>query len=164
VSPPIRRRRDGRYAIKLDPSVRAVLSTMSEQLSPMIDPDEPMTRRLFPPAYTDQGDRAAEREYRSLVDSALVNHHRQVFAVVAETAEAESLSQAELNAWLSAVGSIRLVLGTRLDVSEDMTAPDPSDPTAPEYALYELLGQLQYLMIEILSAELPEEGRPEGAL
>ncbi|MGD0394276.1 MAG: DUF2017 family protein [Acidimicrobiales bacterium] len=164
MSPPIRRRRDGRYAIKLDPSVRAVLTTMSEQLSPMIGPDEPMTRRLFPPAYTEQADRVAEQEYRSLVDSALVNHHRQAFAVVAETAEADTLSEAELNAWLSAVGSIRLVLGTRLDVSEDMTAPDPSDPTAPEYALYELLGQLQYLMIDVLSAGLPDEGRPEGAL
>ena len=84
--------------------------------------------------------------------------------MVAETAEADTLSEAELNAWLSAVGSIRLVLGTRLDVSEDMTPPDPSDPTAPEYALYELLGQLQYLMIDVLSAGLPDEGRPEGAL
>ena len=97
-------------------------------------------------------------------DSALVNHHRQAFAVVAETAEADTLSEAELEAWLSAVGSMRLVLGTRLDVSEDMTPPDPADPTAPEYALYELLGQLQYLMIEVLAADLPEEGRPEGAL
>ncbi len=144
--------------------MRAVLTTMSEQLSPMIGPDEPMTRRLFPPAYPEQDDRAAEQEYRSLVDNALVNHHRQAFAVVAETAEAETLSEAELNAWLSAVGSIRLVLGTRLDVSEDMAAPDPSDPAAPEYALYELLGQLQYLMIEVLAAELPEEGRQEGVL
>ena len=164
MSAPIRRRRDGRYAIKLDPSVRAVLTTMSEQLSPMIGPDEPMTRRLFPPAYPDEATRVAEQEYRTLVDNALVNHHRQAFAVVAETAQADILSEAELNAWLSAVGSIRLVLGTRLDVSEDMTPPDPADPTAPEYALYELLGQLQYLMVEVLAAGLPDEGRPEGAL
>ncbi len=164
MSAPIRRRRDGRYAIKLDPSVRAVLTTMAEQLAPMIDPDEPMTRRLFPPAYPDKDNRLAEQEYRTLVDDALVNHHRQAFAVVAETAEADVLSEPELNAWLSAVGSIRLVLGTRLDVSEDMAPPEPSDPTAPEYALYELLGQLQYLMIEVLSVDLPEEGRPEGAL
>ena len=54
------------------------------------------------------------------------------------------------------------MLGTRLDVSEDMEAPDPEDPTAPEYALYELLGQLQYLMVEVLAAGLPDEGRPEG--
>ena len=32
-----------------------MLTTMAEQLSPMIGPDEPMTRRLFPPAYTDKG-------------------------------------------------------------------------------------------------------------
>jgi hypothetical protein len=164
VSAPIRRRRDGRYAIKLDPGVRAVLATMSQQLSPVVSPDDPMTRRLFPPAYPDQDAQGAELDYRKLVDSALINHHRQAFATVAETAEADTLSEAELNTWLSAVGSMRLVLGTRLDVSEDMDPPDPSDPTAPEYALYELLGQLQYLMIEVLSAQLPDEGRPEGAL
>jgi hypothetical protein len=164
VSAPIRRRRDGRYAVKLDPGVRAVLATMSAQLAPVIGPDEPMSRRLFPPAYPGESLASAERDYRTLVDSALVNHHRQAFAVVAETAEADILSGPELEAWLSAVGTMRLVLGTRLDVSEDMDPPDPSDPTAPEYALYELLGQLQYLMIEVLDADLPEEGRPEGAL
>ena len=95
----------------------------------MIGPDEPMTRRLFPPAYPERGDRAAEQEYRTLVDNALVNHHRQAFAVVAETAEADTLSEPELNAWLSAVGSIRLVLGTRLDVSEDM---DPAGALRPD--------------------------------
>jgi hypothetical protein len=164
VSTPIKRRRDGRYALKLDPSVRAVLATMSEQLAPVLDPDDPMSRRLFPPAYPGEDTRQAEQEYRSLVDSALVNHHRQAFTVVAETAHADTLSESELTAWLSAVGTMRLMLGTRLDVSEDMDPPDPADPIAPEYALYELLGQLQYLMIEVLSAELPDEGRPEGVL
>ena len=40
-----------------------------------------MTRRLFPPAYTGDDGRSAERDYRALVDSALVNHHREAFAV-----------------------------------------------------------------------------------
>ncbi|MGO8869789.1 MAG: DUF2017 family protein [Acidimicrobiales bacterium] len=164
MSTPIRRRRDGRYAVKLDPSVRAVLVTMAEQLAPVLSPDEPMTRRLFPPAYPGQEGTAAEEQYRSLVDTALVNHHRQTFAVMARTANADTLSEAELNDWLSAVGSLRLVLGTRLDVSEEMEAPDPDHPSAPEYALYELLGQLQYLMIEVLAAQLPGEGRPGGVL
>ena len=83
---------------------------------------------------------------------------------MAETAQSDILTESELTAWLSAVGSLRLVLGTRLDVSEDMEPPDPEDAAAPEYALYELLGQLQFLMIEVLAAELPDEGRPEGAL
>jgi hypothetical protein len=164
VSAPFKRRRDGRYTVKLDPGVRAVLATMSEQLSPVLDPSEPMTRRLFPPAYPGGGEEGAEREYRALVDSALVNHHQQAFAVVGATADADTLSESELTAWLSAVGSMRLVLGTRLDVSEDMDPPRPEDPRAPEYALYELLGQLQYLLIETLSAGLPDEGRPEGVL
>ena len=164
VSAPIRRRRDGRYAIKLDPSVRAVLVTMAEQLSPVLSPDEPMTRRLFPPAYAGEEGQKREAEYRELVDTALINHHRECFAIMAATAEADILTEPELNAWLSAVGSLRLVLGTRLDVSEDMEAPDPEDPSAPEYALYELLGQLQYLMIDGLAAGLPDEGRPGGPL
>jgi len=164
VSAPIRRRRDGRYAVKLDPSVRAVLVTMAEQLAPILGPNEPMTRRLFPPAYAGDDEGGAERDYRKLVDDALVNHHQEAFTLMARTAQADVLTEAELTAWLSAVGSLRLVLGTRLDVSEDMVAPDPEDPTAPEYALYELLGQLQFLMIEVLAAELPDEGRPEGAL
>ena len=164
MSAPIRRRRDGRYAVKLDPSVRAVLVTMAEQLSPILGPDEPMTRRLFPPAYAGENEREREVEYRSLVDTALINHHREAFGMMAATAQADVLTESELDAWLSAVGSLRLVLGTRLDVSEEMEAPDPEDPTAPEYALYELLGQLQYLIIEVLAAGLPDEGRPEGAL
>jgi hypothetical protein len=164
VSAPFKRRRDGRITVKLDPAVRAVLVTMSEQLAPVLDADQPMTRRLFPPAYADEGHARHEQEYRTLVDNALVNHHREAFAVIANTAQSTSLTGPEFDAWLSAVGSMRLVLGTRLDVSEDMVEPAPDDPAAPEYALYELLGQLQYLMIEVLSAELPDEGRPEGAL
>ena len=84
--------------------------------------------------------------------------------MLAETSNADTLSEPELQAWMSAIGSLRLVLGTRLDVSEDMETPDPDDPSAGEYALYELLGQLQYLMVEVLAAELPEEGRPDEML
>jgi hypothetical protein len=164
LSAPIKRRRDGRFAVKLDPEIRALLVTMTEQLSPVIGPDEPMTKRLFPPAYLGDTDVESESEYRQLVDIALANHHREAMALMAKTAEADTLSEAELSAWLSAVGALRLVIGTRLDVSEDMEPPGPEDETAPEYALYELLSQLQYLMIEVLAADLPDEGRPAGAL
>jgi hypothetical protein len=161
---PIRRRRDGRFAVVLDPGVRALLATMAKELSPLLRPDEPMSRRLFPPAYTAGDERRSEDEYRGLVDSALIGHHQDAFAVTAATASAEILDESELNAWLSAIGSMRLVLGTRLDVSEDMDPPDPEGPTAAEYALYELLGELQYVIVEVLAAELPDEGRPEGDL
>ena len=80
------------------------------------------------------------------------------------TAEAESLSEEEFGAWLDAVGTLRLVLGTRLDVHEDMDPPDPQDPMAAEYGLFVFLGELQYLMVEVLADDLPDEGRPEGAI
>jgi hypothetical protein len=164
VSAPFRRRRDGRYVVKLDPSVRAVLATLSQQLLPTLDPHDPMNRRLFPPAYPDADRAGEERAYRDLVDGALVGHHQQAFAVLAETARADTLSESEFAAWMSAIGSMRLVIGTRLDVSEDMAEPAADDPGAPEYALYELLSQLQFLMVELLAAGLPPEGRPEGIL
>ena len=164
MSPVIRRRRDGRYVIKLDPAVRSLIASAAEQLSPMLDPGQPLARRVFPPAYPGAEDQAAEGQYRDLVDNALVGRHQQVFAVLSATSDADTLSESELHAWLSAVGSMRLLLGTSLDVSEEMLPPDPADPTAAEYALYELLGQLQYLIVEVLASELPVEGRPEGTL
>ena len=164
MTAPFRRRRDGRYVVKLDPGVRAVLATLSQQLIPTLDADDPMNRRLFPPAYPDAGQAQEEREYRNLVDGALVNHHRQAFAVLAETARSETLSEVEIHAWLSSIGSMRLVIGTRLDVSEGMAEPAPDAPAAPEYALYELLGQLQFLIVEVLAAGLPPEGRPDRIL
>ncbi len=164
MSSPIRRRRDGSYSVRLDPNVRSVLANLAQQLSPALEMHDPMTRRLFPPAYPGAESHKAEQEYRDLVDNALVNHHRQALAVLARTADAETLSESELNAWLSAVGSLRLVFGTRLDVSEDMVPPGPEDPAAAEYGLYEFLGELQYLMIEVLASELPDGGRPEEAL
>ena len=161
---PIRRRRDGSYAVRLDPTVRAVLRSASQQMVPLLASDDVATRRLFPPAYVG-GERAAEeREYRKLVDNALQSHHRHALAVLADTATADTLSSGEINAWLSAVGSMRLVLGTRLDVSEDTTPPPTNDPAAPEHALYDLLGALQEAIISVLASELPREGEPGRAL
>jgi hypothetical protein len=164
VSSPIRRRRDGRYLIRLDANARTVLADLARQLPEAIGTRDPMVRRLFPPAYT-AGDHAGEeREYRELVDTALVNHHTAALRTLVDTAQADTLSESEFHAWLDAVGSLRLVLGTRLDVHEDMEPPGPEDPRAAEYGLFLFLGELQYLMVEVLADDLPPEGRPEGPL
>ncbi|MGA2836290.1 MAG: DUF2017 family protein [Acidimicrobiales bacterium] len=164
MTSPIKRRRDGRYVIRLDPNARTVLADLARQLPAAIDARDPMVRRLFPPAYTTAELAGAEQEYRELVDTALVNHHTQALEVLVATAQADTLSPTEFDAWLDAIGSLRLVLGTRLDVHEDMEPPDPEDPSAAEYGLFVFLGELQYLMVEVLSEDLPDEGRPEGAL
>jgi hypothetical protein len=163
---PISERRDGRYDIRLDPGVRAVLAAVATQVAGMLEHDRASTVRVFPPAYVgDDAEAAAnERSYRELVDAALRTHHHRALDLVVATAEHDTLSAEELGAWLSAVETMRLTLGTRLDVSEDLQAPHPSDPTAPEFAVYELLGAVQTAIIDALAAELPDDGRPEGAL
>ena len=120
---PFRRRRDGRYTVDVDPKLRTVLASVAEQLGPMIDADDPATTRLFPPAYVGEDTERQEAGYRALVDGALRNHHHRALDVLVETASAPTLTAGELEAWLSAIGSMRLVLGTRLDVSEDMDPP-----------------------------------------
>jgi Domain of unknown function (DUF2017) len=162
VSSPIRKGKDGRYRIRIDETARTVLGDLARQLTPAVATHDPMTKRLFPPAYPDPQLAENEREYRGLVETALVAHHQRALETLASTAQAQTLSEEEVHDWLSAVESMRLVLGTRLDVTEDMPSPRPDDPAAAEYALYEYLGGLQYLLIETLADDLPDEGRPEG--
>jgi hypothetical protein len=163
---PISARRDGRYDIRLDPGVRAVLAAVATQVAGMLEHDRASTVRVFPPAYVGEDAEAAanERSYRELVDTALRTHHHEALDLLVTTAEHDTLSAEELGTWLSAVETMRLTLGTRLDVSEDLRAPDPNDPTAPEFAVYELLGAVQTAIVDALAAGLPDEGRPEGAL
>ena len=162
MSAPIRKGRDGNYRIRIDETARTVLQDLARQLSPAISAHDPMTKRLFPPAYPDPMLADVEREYRGLVETALVTHHQRALETLVATAHADTLSEEEVQDWLSAVESMRLVLGTRLDVSEEMSPPDPNDPSATEYALYESLGGLQYLLVETLASDLPDEGRPES--
>ena len=62
----------------------------------------------------------------------------------------------EAQAWLTALNDLRLVLGTRLDVSDESLLEDlaEDDPRAPELALYAYLSWLQEQLVEALSSEL----------
>ena len=77
--------------------------------------------------------------------------------VVEETAGADRLTGEELEAWLGALESLRLFLGTQLDVTEQTYEQelDPSDPSAPALALYGYLSWLQEQAVEALSSSLP---------
>ena len=59
-------------------------------------------------------------------------------------------------AWLTALNDLRLVLGTRLEVSEDSLLGDlpEDDPRAPDLALYAYLSWLQEQVIEAMAGEL----------
>ena len=76
----------------------------------------------------------------------------RALAELERTAYAERLTEDELRAWLGALESLRLALGTQLDVTEETYAAlDERDPDAPRLALYHWLTWLQEEAIQALS-------------
>ncbi|MBO0713190.1 MAG: DUF2017 family protein [Acidimicrobiales bacterium] len=148
----IRRGRDGLYRLRLPEGERALLRGLPRQVLELVAAGDPSTRRLFPPAYPD--DEEAEAEYRELMRDQLLDHHRHALEIMEETLDADRLDEEQLLAWLSSLNDLRLVIGTRLDVTEDMTPPSPGDPNAPALQLYGYLTWLQATVIDLL-AESP---------
>jgi hypothetical protein len=127
------------------------------QLREALDAGEPTLYRLFPPAHAD--DAAANEDYARLVGSGLVDGKLQALAELERTAHATRLDDDELGAWLGAIESLRLVLGTQLDVTEESYGPlDRSDPDAPRLALYHWLSWLQEEVVQALSESLERGG------
>ena len=143
----IRRDRQGRFRLQLAADDRAVLKTLAPQFRALLeDPAQPVLRRLFPPAYSDPAHEAQQEEYRRLMQDDLVERHREELDLLAATADAETLTEEQLLAWTRALNSLRLVLGTFLDVTEE---DERRRPSSPEEALY---GWLTYLLGETIDA------------
>src|SRR5919201_1851514 len=114
----IRRTRDGDFELRLSSEERELLRRLPVQLSSLLEeaPADPSLRRLFPPAY--DGDADAEAEYRHLMHGELLGKHREALVVLQETTDRDRLRSDEAHAWLTALNDLRLVLGTRLGVTE----------------------------------------------
>ncbi|HEY7381343.1 MAG TPA: DUF2017 family protein [Gaiella sp.] len=149
----IGRARDGSYEVRLPAEERMLLASLPGQLSGLLGTGSPSVRRLFPPAYEDVQE---DEEYRRLVQESLLDGRRAALRVLETTATAERLTAEELEGWLGALESLRLVLGTELDVTEDDAARlDPDDPDAPRRALYHWLSWLQDEAVQALAGSLP---------
>jgi len=135
--------------VDLTPDERAVLRALPAQMTELLAArDDPALRRLFPPAYAAEGDRALDEEYRRLMGDDLLARHQEALSVLEQTADAETLTAEQLDGWMRALNSIRLLLGTRLDVSE---ADDRRLLVDPEHALYYFLGYLQECAVDALA-------------
>ena len=146
---------EGDVLVRLSPEERSLLLGLAGELRAQLEGEsrDPSLRRLFPPAYDDEED---ERAYRELAGDELLSGRRQALELLAATARSDRLSAEEADAWLRALNDLRLVLGTRLDVQEDM----PIDrPKSPEHALYIYLSWLQEQLVAALA---PTESEPGG--
>jgi hypothetical protein len=66
------------------------------------------------------------------------------------------LHHVQVEAWCGALNDLRLVLGERLGVTEELYEQgiDRNDPRAPELALYGWLTWLQGEVVEVLASRL----------
>jgi len=146
------RDRSGRFHPHLGRSEQELLEDLPRQARSSLVAEDPAASRLFPVAYPDNDE--AEAEYRSLMGEGLLAHHQHALDTLAATAGADSVDEDELQQWMGALEVLRLLLGTQLEVSEDMTEIDPTDPQAQHYAVYGYLSMLQGEIIEVLSGAL----------
>ena len=109
--------------------------------------------RLFPAA--NPRDESAEARYVAEHRAPLLDRHRDALNRLTETADARHLSQEEMAQWLDALNSIRLVLGTSLEVTEDSADPDPADPRYADWICYHYLSYLTGEVVELLTGQLP---------
>lgn len=113
----------------------------------LVDGDDPALRRLFPPAYDDPD---LDEEYRELTRRQLAAGREQALDHLGATVDRDVLLPNDADLWLRALNDVRLVLGTRLDVTEDLdwNGLSPQDPRAPELALYAYVSWIQEQLVE----------------
>ena len=154
----VKRKGPGRYQIKLRPNERTLVADLVGQLREQLlaSTDDPSVKRLFPPAYPNDPERDAG--YQVLTRDELLEHKLAAIDVVEGSLDGGALDEDGMTAWMGTLISLRLVLGTRLDVDEELPALDESDPLAPAYAVYEYLGWLLSQVVDALSTDLPPPG------
>ncbi|KAA1424265.1 DUF2017 domain-containing protein [Nocardioides antri] len=131
---------------------------------PTTEPDDPVLARLFPNAYRDDGDAAAE--FRRFTEGTLRDGKARAAGTIIDTLEEAGLPpepgsdeitiDVDLDlptaeVWMRALTDLRLALGTRLEVEEGdedywYSLPD-DDPRGQAHHIYEWLGYLQETLV-----------------
>jgi Domain of unknown function (DUF2017) len=152
----VKRTRKGDYLLRLTANEREVLRSTVGLLRQLLtdgeERDDPALKRLFPPAYMDDTERAAE--FDGMVRDDLMEGRLSAIKTVEDTIEAPRVTEEQLTAWLSAINDARLVLGVRLGVTEESTPSDfEDDPERSQsYALYAYLTWFEDDVIGSLSS------------
>jgi hypothetical protein len=134
---------------------------------PTTAPDDPVLARLFPTAYADDEEAAAE--FRRFTEGTLRDGKAGGAATVIDTLEEAGLPpqldeqklviDVELDeptalVWLKSFTDLRLALGTRLDVEQDdeafWQALPEEDPRSQAHDIYEWIGALQETLVDAL--------------
>jgi Domain of unknown function (DUF2017) len=165
IEQPFMPRGDGSVEAKLRvEETEALLRVAGDLLNELDDVGDPGLKRLFPPAY--QNDANAEEEFASLTKDDLIENKKLAANRVIKSIQhgkkkrgtwSARLDEETAASWLGLVNDARLILGTRLDVTEEMDhGPLPPDaPRAAEHNLYVYLSALEWALVEAMMVGLP---------
>lgn len=176
----VSRKRTGSVEVRLDEVEAAVLVSVAADLvqllgegaeahddplaamvglpaGPVDRPDDPALARLLPDAYGDDDEAAAD--FRRYTEGDLRGGKRAHAEALLASLEPHSgggrvlLDRAAQDAWLGCLNDLRLVLGTRLEVTEDTELnPASQDPREQALQVYGWLGFVQESLLEAMSA------------
>jgi hypothetical protein len=133
------------YVLRIAAPERALISRLLDELGELLTaPETPATAtRLFPVVHPDDVER--EAEYQRLMRDELVTSRlaaiENVKGVLGSSTKKVTFDDEQLTWFMQAVNSVRLVLGTILDVSEDDDV-EAVENLVPEYQLYSYLSWL----------------------
>jgi hypothetical protein len=176
VSTGFRARRSGGVEAQFDAAELTILRSLVSQILGLVEPgatgDDPLERalgigaaevpsdpvlaRLFPSAYQDE---ELSAEFRRYTEASLREAKRADAQTLLETMDAGSSGRIELTeeqaqAWLRALNDVRLALGTRLDVTEEVhneiAGMPEDDPRFPAFVTYDWLTYLQDTLVRAL--------------
>ena len=121
---------------------------------------DPVLIRLYPDARPD--DPAWSARFRDMICGDLDDARRENLAVVEDTLDARSIDDDQAEAWLHVLNDLRLVMGTRLDITEEREAEpfDAEDPDAAAMIVYAYTGWLEGQFVDVLAAVLPDIPEP----
>jgi hypothetical protein len=138
------------------PIQRMLLGRLLDRLDARLDVEDPTTKRLFPPAYPDDAD--AEADFRAMARGELLDVRHEAIATVRSTLYAEELDAVQTAAWLGVLNDLRLVIGTEIDVKQDLgEIPDEDDPRHQGFIEYVFLGWLVEQFVDVLAEGLDKE-------
>jgi hypothetical protein len=142
-----------RFVNGLNADGRRLVARVAAELRDLLLSEDESLRRLYPTAYPD--DPARDAEFADFAHDQLLMARLEALDVVERTVESDELAATDLQCWMQVLNQARLVLGTRLDVSEnDPRDGDPRHPDAAGFELYHLLGRLVGDIVDALHTEL----------
>ncbi len=140
---PLVRTRHGTYKLALPKDQCEVLTHLITELrdSLLTTTDDVSLRRLFPTAY--HNDAKKDAEYQRLMrEELLASRLSSIETALEVISSSNELSESEVDAFARSINSLRLVIGTSLDIAEsDSSDSSDSDSEIPDSNQDELAEQ-----------------------